>query len=231
MDRPNLKWLISIVPRGRGTVVSEIMKRCGVQRCFMAQGRGTASSEIQQILGLGEPEKEIVMGLAPASSLGYLLPRLREELELAKAGRGIAFTLPLSGISLAAYNSALGAENRTKEEVAMQHNPIDHDLVVAVVDSGNSDLVFDAAREAGCRGGTIAKAREVAPAETRKLFGLTILPEKEVVLIVVSRAEKQDILKAICNKILQETGEHGLVFSLPVADAVGLAERSLHKSE
>ena len=95
------------------------------------------------------------------------------------------------------------------------------------MDSDNSDIVFDAAKEAGCRGGTIVRAREVATEEARKIFGLTILPEKEIVMIVVSRAEKQAILKAICNKILSETGEHGVVFSLPVADVVGLAEKPM----
>ena len=37
-------------------------------------------------------------------------------------------------------------------------NSIDYDLIVAVVDSDNSDIVFDAAKEAGCRGGTIVRA-------------------------------------------------------------------------
>ena len=53
-------------------------------------------------------------------------------------------------------------------------------------------------------------------------MGITIQPEKDLVMILVPRADKQAILKAICNKILAETGEHGLVFSLPVSDVVGL---------
>ena len=222
--RLNLKWLISIVPRGRGNAVAQICNENHIAVQLLAQARGTASSDIQLVLGLGEPGKDMVMSLVPGAVLPRLLPALREQLEFSKAGHGIAFTIPLSGISVAASRRAteLSAHLDIKEDTAMQ-NSIDHDLIVAVVDSDNSDIVFDAAKEAGCRGGTIVRAREVATEEARKIFGLTILPEKEIVMIVVSRAEKQAILKAICNKILSETGEHGVVFSLPVADVVGLS--------
>ena len=226
--RLNLKWLISIVPRGRGNAVAQICNENHIAVQLLAQARGTASSDIQLVLGLGEPGKDMVMSLVPGAVLPRLLPALREQLEFSKADHGIAFTIPLSGISVAASRRAteLSAHLDIKEDTAMQ-NSIDHDLIVAVVDSDNSDIVFDAAKEAGCRGGTIVRAREVATEEARKIFGLTILPEKEIVMIVVSRAEKQAILKAICNKILSETGEHGVVFSLPVADVVGLAEKPM----
>ena len=208
--RLNLKWLISIVPRGRGNAVAQICNENHIAVQLLAQARGTASSDIQLVLGLGEPGKDMVMSLVPGAVLPRLLPALREQLEFSKAGHGIAFTIPLSGISVAASRRAteLSAHLDIKEDTAMQ-NSIDHDLIVAVVDSDNSDIVFDATEEA------------------RKIFGLTILPEKEIVMIVVSRAEKQAILKAICNKILSETGEHGVVFSLPVADVVGLAEKPM----
>ena len=195
--RLNLKWLISIVPRGRGNAVAQICNENHIAVQLLAQARGTASSDIQLVLGLGEPGKDMVMSLVPGAVLPRLLPALREQLEFSKAGHGIAFTIPLSGISVAA--------SRRATEL-----------------SAHLDI-----KEAGCRGGTIVRAREVATEEARKIFGLTILPEKEIVMIVVSRAEKQAILKAICNKILSETGEHGVVFSLPVADVVGLAEKPM----
>ena len=37
------------------------------------------------------------------------------------------------------------------------------------------------------------------------------------------RAEmRQDVMKAICAAVLNETGEHALTFSLPVSDVIGL---------
>ena len=49
-----------------------------------------------------------------------------------------------------------------------------HILIAAVIDDGLSNTVMDAARLAGCRGGTLVKARETGGAASRTLFGLTI---------------------------------------------------------
>lgn len=102
-----------------------------------------------------------------------------------------------------------------------------HDLILAVVDSESSDLAFDAAKEAGCRGGTVLKSRQVSAAQARKVFGITIQPEKEILMILVPRQDKQAILKAICNKVLQSTGEYVTAFALPVTDVMGLTDYDL----
>lgn len=224
-----MKWLVTILDRGRGNTVADICNHHNVLVQLIAQGRGTASSDIKMYLGLGEPEKDIVLSLAPYTVIRRLLPALRDKLQFSRAGHGIAFTIPLSGISLAASQRAVLPQTiaEPNKEDATMSTDITHDLIITVVDSDNTDIVFDAAKEAGCRGGTIAKAREVCSDEVRKVFGITIQPEKEIVMILVPRADKQAILKAICNKILSETGERGMAFSLPVADVVGLASSTV----
>ena len=78
--RLNLKWLISIVPRGRGNAVAQICNENHIAVQLLAQARGTASSDIQLVLGLGEPGKDMVMSLVPGAVLPRLLPALREQL-------------------------------------------------------------------------------------------------------------------------------------------------------
>ena len=51
--RLNLKWLISIVPRGRGNAVAQICNENHIAVQLLAQARGTASSDIHLVLGLG----------------------------------------------------------------------------------------------------------------------------------------------------------------------------------
>ena len=74
--RLNLKWLISIVPRGRGNAVAQICNENHIAVQLLAQARGTASSDIQLVLGLGEPGKDMVMSLVPGAVLPRLLPAL-----------------------------------------------------------------------------------------------------------------------------------------------------------
>ena len=67
-----------------------------------------------------------------------------------------------------------------------------HELIVAVTDADGVDIVMDAARAAGARGGTVARAREVCSETAQKLFGLPIQPEKELVLILVAGRHSPD---------------------------------------
>ena len=46
-------------------------------------------------------------------------------------------------------------------------------------------------------------------------------------MILVPRQDKQAILKAICNKVLQSTGEYVTAFALPVTDVMGLTDYDL----
>lgn len=224
-----IKLLITIVARGLAQDVADVLTEHGLTVQYITQGRGTASSEIRHMLGLGSSEKDIVLTLAPHSRLQHALPQLTSRLHLPKAGHGIAFAIPLT--SIAANTLRRAAETLpdlqdSKEDAPMLKEPT-HDLILAVVDSENSDLAFDAAKEAGCRGGTVLKSRQVSVEQARKVFGITIQPEKEILMILVPRQDKQAILKAICNKVLQSTGEHVTAFALPVTDVMGLTDYDL----
>ena len=62
---------------------------------------------------------------------------------------------------------------------------------MCVVNSGFGDAVMDAAKEFGARGGTIIHARGTANSESEKLFGITIQPEKEIVIILARGENKR----------------------------------------
>ena len=81
---------------------------------------------------------------------------------------------------------------------------------------------MDAAKAAGAHGGTVIKAREIDGDEQKKIFGMIVQPEKEIVLMLVRLEQKKEIVKAICAAVLEKTGEHALVYSLAVGDTVGL---------
>ena len=217
-----IKLLITIVARGLAQDVADVLTEHGLTVQYITQGRGTASSEIRHMLGLGSLEKDIVLTLAPHSRLQHALPQLTSRLHLPKAGHGIAF----AANTLRRATETLPDLQDSKEDAPMLKEPT-HDLILAVVDSENSDLAFDAAKEAGCRGGTVLKSRQVSVEQARKVFGITIQPEKEILMILVPRQDKQAILKAICNKVLQSTGEHVTAFALPVTDVMGLTDYDL----
>ena len=99
-----------------------------------------------------------------------------------------------------------------------------HEAIFCIVNSGYSEIVMDAAKKLGARGGTVINARGTASKEAETFFGITIQPEKEIVMILVPSALKDDILHAIYKEAGLDSAGQGIAFALPVDAAVGLAE-------
>lgn len=99
----------------------------------------------------------------------------------------------------------------------------EHEVIFCIVNAGFSDAVMDAARQFGARGGTVIRARGTANTEAEKLFGITVQPEKEMVMILVGSAIKDDILHALYREVGLNTPGQGIAFSMPVDQVVGLS--------
>lgn len=96
------------------------------------------------------------------------------------------------------------------------------DLIITIVNHGYSDSVMDAAKLAGATGGTVLTGRGLGSKEAEKFFGIIIQPEKEVVLIVAKHDIKNAIMKEICQATGLESKAHGISFSVPIEEAVGI---------
>ena len=99
-----------------------------------------------------------------------------------------------------------------------------HEVIFCIVNAGFTDAVMDAAKKFGARGGTVIRARGTANTEAETLFGISIQPEKEIVMILVDSAIKNDILHALYTAVGLNTPGQGIAFSLPVDQTVGLGE-------
>jgi nitrogen regulatory protein PII len=110
----------------------------------------------------------------------------------------------------------------------MEYN---HEAIFCIVNSGYSELVMDAAKKLGARGGTVINARGTASKEAEKFFNITIEPEKEIVMILVPSAIKDDVLHALYQEAGLDTPGQGIAFALPVDSVVGLSEGEPKETE
>lgn len=112
-------------------------------------------------------------------------------------------------------------------------NTNSHELILCIVNDGFSEIVMEAAKDAGARGGTILNARGTANKEAESFFKIAIQPEKEVVMILVDSGIKDAVLHALYQKAGLDTMGQGIAFSLPVDNVVGLTpwKNELAKSE
>ena len=100
----------------------------------------------------------------------------------------------------------------------------EHEVVFAIVNSGFAEDVMDVAREQGARGGTILNGRGVAGEEAAAFFGITLHSEKEILMMVVEREIRDNILNAIYKEMDMAKKAKGIAFSLPVSDVAGLVQ-------
>ena len=99
-----------------------------------------------------------------------------------------------------------------------------HEVIFAIVDAGYAEDAMDVAREHGARGGTIIHGRGVAREKEATFFGITVHAEKEILMLVVEKEIRDRVLHALYKKMGMQKKAHGIVFSLPVSEAAGLAE-------
>ncbi len=106
-----------------------------------------------------------------------------------------------------------------------------HEAIFCIVNDGYSETVMEAAKKYGARGGTVISARGTAGKEAEKFFGVTVQPEKEIVMILVPAEKKEDILRALYKEAGLDAAGQGIAFSLPVDSVVGIAEENQPAAE
>ena len=228
-----VKLLVSIVDRGKGAGVARLLERHGSLFHTIIFGRGTARKALLDYLGLGETEKDLVLSGVATESAPTILKYLIHALQFDAPGRGIAFTLPISSVSgrrALAYLAGNPQETTTYEEEEIMDD-FKYSLLFSIVNRGFTDLVVDAAVREGARGGTIIHARGAGLEEASNFFGITIVPEKEIVLILVKNSQKHAIMQSIIAASGLSTPAHGVSFSVPVDDAVGMARMMTEEFE
>ncbi|MBE5739108.1 MAG: hypothetical protein E7354_05220 [Clostridiales bacterium] len=117
-----------------------------------------------------------------------------------------------------------------KTTASKPEKEISQDLIVAVINRGFSDYVVSAARDAGATGATIMYGRGTADVD-KQVMGISLQPEREIVIILVNSNEKRKIMQAIADRTsIMEEGR-SLCFSLPVSSVYGLKRVSEQKLE
>ena len=105
---------------------------------------------------------------------------------------------------------------------------MDASLIVTIVRSGWGSTVLQASVKAGARGGTVLFGRGAGINEQEKIFGVSIEPEKEIVLTMVRTDRVDAILDEIVRTAELDATGKGIAFVLPVDRVVGVAHFMAH---
>ena len=228
-----LHLIIAITDRDRDEDVSKIFQDHNVFSTGVALGVGTAPAEILDYLYLNPSQKSITFGIITNTGLMPLLKSFKRRMRIDFPGNGIVVSIPLNSVggrSSLEYllegqsiNLSDGADTGTKteREESMAVNT-DYEMIFVIANEGYTDLIMDAARKAGARGGTVIKARRSGGDHTEKFFGFSIASEKELHFLVTPAQGRNHIMKSIMEHAGLESKAQSIVFSLPVSHAIGL---------
>lgn len=97
-EQQKVKLLFTIIDRKMGEKFIAMYKSEGLIYNLMLMGRGTAKSDLLDLLGLGETEKYVIMSPIRAEKVPHILARVKDEMDIERAGHGIAFTIPIASV-------------------------------------------------------------------------------------------------------------------------------------
>lgn len=191
------KLLIGIVPRTCGELICDAAKSAGAGGGTIVMGRGTASNGILQLLGLGDTSKDIIYIIVDESIKDNVYSAIKTATD-GKKHFGVMCTLNVPDFIRAGHlseqNSAK-SENRQGEKTMEAEN--NYQMINVIVNKGYAEDAMAAARKAGADGGTIIGARGTAREDDAAFFGMKIVPEKEMLMILVPDNKREEIVAAI----------------------------------
>ena len=215
--------IMCIVPHDRGEKLTKAAVEAGCGGGTVLMGRGLAKSNFAAILGTGEATKDLFYTVVEIEKKHSIINAILEATKNENSGFGELFTLDVDNLMKAGKLD--GGENMSEENKTAAERIQSRDMITVIVNKGYADDVMFAARKAGASGGTVINARGTAREDDEKFFGVHIVPEKDMLIIVVESEKKPDVLKAIGElKCLKEPGM-GIAFSSPVADFTLLGKR------
>ena len=99
-----LKLLFTVVSRKKAEFYADFLQSFDVNMQLTLAASGTASTETLSLLGLTDSEKSVIISIIREDKAKKALSALEEKFKTIKNGKGIAYTVPMTGtIGVAIY--------------------------------------------------------------------------------------------------------------------------------
>lgn len=213
--------VFSIITRGKAGKYMGALKENGMGFHIQTTGTGTAPSEMMDIFGLGTNDKDIIITLAPESTVDSTIYNMTS---------GIGGNFQYGGLMLCIRLSAI---NRiTSELVNRASKQIDpkggnkkvksaqkNQLILVSVNQGYTDAVMETAKKAGAMGGTVLRARLVDDGVMEQLGENAVHQERDIITIFAPTGAAMQIMDAVNREHGALSEANGMVLSVPVDKA------------
>ena len=207
------RMLLLTLPLHKGEPLFEDLYASGAKGGTICTGRQPPKNSLVYMLCLGDEPIELLQILTTEEDYRVIFDAIVQNKLFKKIKHASLYVIPTI--------------TRYKEETVKRIGQ----MISVIVTRGYADEVMMAARKAGADGGSIIHARGTGRKEDEKFFGITIVPEKEQLLIAVSKEKAYRVKNAIKElEILHKPGM-GIMFSLPIEEYVNLGKYEKYENE
>lgn len=208
-----LKMIAAIVPSGQGESASLAARSAGAPGGTIIPAQGAAPNSVLSLLGFGDNTKEILLSVVPASAEQKIHDAIQDDCQKMK-GKGAIFS-----VNVTSFIKSGSKGNSFSEENFMEQNE-GFQMINIIVNKGYAEDAMAAARSAGAGGGTILNGRGTAKEGDDKFFGVEIVPEKELLMVVAPNKKARAIIESVQSLPCFSKDGSGVVFT---ADASSFA--------
>ena len=213
-----MNYVISIINPDMADRMNGICRALELPLSIELMGRGTATKNMLDLLGLRSREYRVILSVADKERTKRLIDEARRQLYIDAPGHGIIVATPIKSVGGGKTMAYLSGGKPASGTPELNYN---YEIILAIANEGHTDTVMDAARAAGARGGTVLHGKGTGSKDAEKFFRVSIAQEKEVILIVAKADEKTAIMKSIVKNAGTDTEAGAVVMSLPVSAVAG----------
>ncbi len=212
----SFKLFFSVVPHGKGEKLTRAAMESGCRGGTVLMGRSLAKTNLVAMLGLGENSKDIIMMLVENEISDSVKNAVVKAASKERRNFGELFSIGIDSLLKAGTAEDTGTAGSLNQEEDIMNTQ--NEMITVIVNKGYADDVMAAARRAGAGGGTVINARGTAKETDERFFGMHIVSEKEMLVMVVPAEKKAAVLTAIRElKCLKDPGM-GIAYSGKVED-------------
>ncbi|MFD1031930.1 P-II family nitrogen regulator [Metaplanococcus flavidus] len=225
----NHKLMIAIVKRGYSRPVITEAKKAGADGATIVYAEGVGRNEKPTFLGLPlTHEKDVIFIAFDGDNEAPITEAVNREGKLGKPGYGLGFTVHLSQLLGVPHLSHRADDRRKKKGEKIMDNALNEfQLIVTIVNTGDSQKVIKAASDAGAEGGTIINGRGTGVNEQQSFMNFTIDPEKDVILTLVPATYTAKVVSHIERAVDLNAPGRGIAFLIDVENVFGVNHSSL----
>jgi nitrogen regulatory protein PII len=208
------KMIYALVGRSSGELLVTAAKKASARGGTIIPCRSISGNAVLQFFGIGERDRDAVIIVTDDQTLKPILDAMQSVALVTKRLSGFIAVTSVSSVMKFTADRKRMEYFKTGEQT--MNKETSHEMIFVIVNSGFADDVMAAARNAGANGGTILNARGTGKQEDMKFFGITIVPEKEILMIVTAKEKSAAILDAIKALDCFATPGSGVVFTSDV---------------